>query len=325
MKRRIAISLLAAAVLMLAACGNRSETVPSTAGAEQTQEMQMQETAVPEAETQGGCQSPEPEYAGIYWQTWSEEIAGTVIDLNSYIVLNEDNTGYWIAQDVGTLTWNESQLILTVGATYDIALTQENDTVNLLVYEFQDDNGVWNPTVFEKIEELPAEMEEMLAKSYEADEELITLTFTSQYLGDVTDEKLQENIGTFVQSAERQTDGSVVVKMTAEQYANYLEMLRQGIRSAAQNMVANTHNNITDISFNDDFSEFQVTVKTDTLHRSDADLAYYMFTAYGRFYHYLTTYQYLTSGLEEGLEDWSVAFTYLDADGNILEGVYNPE
>ena len=90
-------------------------------------------------------------------------------------------------------------------------------------------------------------------------------------------------------------------------------------------MVANDHNNITDISYNDNFSEFQITVKTDTLYRSDADSAYYMFSAYGRFYHYLTTCQYLTYGLEEDLDDWSVDFTYLDADGNILEMDDSPE
>lgn len=114
---------------------------------------------------EGWPQSWEPEYTGIYWRTWQEEIAGTVIDMNSYIVLNEDSTGCWIGQDVGTLTWDESQITLTVGEAFDIALTQENDAVNLLVFEFQDDNGVWIPTVFEKIEELPAEIENMLAES----------------------------------------------------------------------------------------------------------------------------------------------------------------
>ena len=113
--------------------------------------------------------------------------------------------------------------------------------------------------------------------------------------------------------------------MTKEQYADYVDYIRFGIISVAQNMVANDHNNIADISYNDNFSEFQVTVKTDTLYRSDADSAYYMFTVYGRFYQYLTTYQYLTSGLEESLEDWSVIFAFLDADGNILEGDYTPE
>ena len=163
------------------------------------------------------------------------------------------------------------------------------------------------------------------SKTDEADEEMITLTLTPQYAPDISDEWLEANIGTYHQSFERQSDDSIVLKMTKEQYADYIDYIRSGIISVAQNMVANDHNNITDISFNDDFSEFQVTVKTDTLSRSDADSAYYMFTAYGRFYHYLTTYQYLTSGLEEGLEDWPVAFTYLDADGNILEGDYNPE
>ena len=162
-------------------------------------------------------------------------------------------------------------------------------------------------------------------KTAEADEEMITLTLTPQYASDISDEWLDANIGTYHQSFERQADDSIVLKMTKEQYADYIDYVRSDIISVAQNMVANDHNNITDISYNDNFSEFQVTVKTDTLYRSDADSAYYMFTAYGRFYHYLTTYQYLTSGLEEGLEDWSVAFTYLDANGNILERDYNPK
>ena len=162
-------------------------------------------------------------------------------------------------------------------------------------------------------------------KTVEADEQMITLTLTPQYAPNITDEWLEANIGTYHQSFERQSDDSIVLNMTAEQYTNYIEYIRSCIISVVQNMVANDHNNITDISFNDDFSEFQVTVKTDTLHQSDADSAYYMFTAYGRFYHYLTTCQYLTSGLEEGLEDWSVVFTFLGADGNILERDYNPK
>ena len=162
-------------------------------------------------------------------------------------------------------------------------------------------------------------------KTDEADEEMITLTLTPQYAPNITDEWLEANIGTYHQSFERQTDDSIVLKMTKEQYADYIDYIRSGIISVAQNMVANDHNNITDISYNDNFSEFQVTVKTDTLYRSDADSAYFMFTSYGRFYHYLTTCQYLTSGLEEGLEEWSVVFTYLDADGNILDEDYTPE
>ena len=162
------------------------------------------------------------------------------------------------------------------------------------------------------------------SKTTEPAEEMITLTLTPQYATNITDEWLNANIGTDYQSFERQADGSVVLKMTSEQYVNYIDYIRSGIISAAQNMVANDHNNITDISYNDNFSEFQITVKTDTLYPSDADSAY-VFTALGRFYHYLTTYQFLTSGLEADLEDYSVVVTYLDADGNILEEDYTPE
>ena len=158
-----------------------------------------------------------------------------------------------------------------------------------------------------------------------APEETITITLTPQYAPDTTDEWLEANIGTYHQSFERQADNSVVVKMTSEQYTNYIDYIRSGIISVAQNMVANDHNSITDISFNDNFSEFQVTVKTDTLYLSDATSAYYVFTAYGRFYHYLVNYQQLTSGLEEELEAYSIVVTLLDADGNILEEDYRPE
>jgi len=163
------------------------------------------------------------------------------------------------------------------------------------------------------------------SKTAEAAEEMITLTLTPEYASDITDEWLEANAGTAYQSFERQADDSIVLEMTAEQYANYIEMIRSRIISAARNMVANDRNNITDISFNDNFSEFQVTVKTDTLHRSDADSTYYTFTALGRFYQYLTTCQYLTTGLEDWLEDFSVAIRYLDADGSILEENYSPE
>ena len=84
---------------------------------------------------------------------------------------------------------------------------------------------------------------------------MITLTLTPEYARDITDERLDENIGTDYQSFERQADDSIVLKMTTEQYADYIDYIRSRIISVAQNMVANDRNNITDISFNDNFSE----------------------------------------------------------------------
>lgn len=154
MKRRIAIFLLVVALLMTAACANKSKADLPTIHTEPAPETQV---------TQVDSHADAPEYPGVYWRSWREEIAGTVIDMKSYIVLNADNTGYWIAQDVGILTWDESRLTLTIGEVYDIALTQENGTDTLLVYEFQDADGTWIPTVFEKIEKLPTEISELLS------------------------------------------------------------------------------------------------------------------------------------------------------------------
>ena len=78
-------------------------------------------------------------------------------------------------------------------------------------------------------------------KTATAAEEMITATLTPQYAPDITDEWLEANIGTYYQSFERQVDNSIILKMTTEQYANYLNYIRSGIISIAQNMVANDH------------------------------------------------------------------------------------
>lgn len=161
MKKRIAFFMLAAAMLVLAACGSKAVTTPSAAETEQTQETQVQEAQAAEATAQPTAPL---EYAGVYCQTWNEEIGGTVVEQHSYYVLNEDHTGYLFAQAVAGLTWDEGKLTENIGVTYDIALTQENGTVKLLVYQFQD-----KPSVFNKIEKLPAEIEAMLAEFIEGE------------------------------------------------------------------------------------------------------------------------------------------------------------
>lgn len=113
-----------------------------------------------EAEMETVCPSCAPEYPGVYRHAWREEIAGTVAEMNSYIVLNEDHSGYWIAQDVGMLTWEDGQLTLTVGAVCDMALTREGENVNLQVSD-----GGEAPTVFEKIEELPEQIQSLLVRN----------------------------------------------------------------------------------------------------------------------------------------------------------------
>lgn len=167
MKKIIAISLVALSMLMLAACGTKAATVSAAVETKPTQETVQVQATVPVPETQATeatapavTEAPKPEYPGVYMRTIREEIGGTVTERHSYIVLNEDHTGYSILQDIGALTWNEGQMTEAIGLSYNIALAQENSTVNLLVYEFQDAN----PTVYEKIEKLPADMEQLVAE-----------------------------------------------------------------------------------------------------------------------------------------------------------------
>lgn len=148
MKKKIALLFLAAALLMLAACGHKAEA-PAT---ETVPETQVQET-----------QAAPLEYAGIYRQPFRDEIAGRVVEGYSYIVLNEDHTGCWITQGVAALTWDEELLKTNVGEICRIELTQENGTVNLLVYPDPHYDDSRAPRVFEKTDKLPAEMEAMIA------------------------------------------------------------------------------------------------------------------------------------------------------------------
>lgn len=159
MKKSIAIVLLTLVMLMLAACGGKAATAP--AETQLTQETQAAETQATETQaTEATTQPAAPlEYAGIYCQTWSEEIGGTVAERKSYFILNPDHTGYLVFQAVGTLTWDENLITDNLGQTYPIALTQENGTVNLLVYEFQN-----TPSVYQKIDQLPDEINAAIAE-----------------------------------------------------------------------------------------------------------------------------------------------------------------
>lgn len=159
MKKRIAWILLAAAVLMLAACGHKNEPAPTAAETEQ-----VQETQAAEPETQATVPVPKPVCAGVYRKPWREEIAGKVVEGYSYIVLKEDHTGYWVAQAVATLTWDETQLKTTVGEVCNIELTQDNAAIKLLVYPDPRSSTAQTPDVYEKIEKLPAEIEAMIAE-----------------------------------------------------------------------------------------------------------------------------------------------------------------
>lgn len=105
-----------------------------------------------------------PEYEGVYEHRFREEIGGTVVDRGAYIILNEDHTGYWIVQAVGLLTWDETHLKQEIGIVNDFTLSQKDGKTVLTVYDFQDENGNWIPDEYVKIDELPADMAQLLAE-----------------------------------------------------------------------------------------------------------------------------------------------------------------
>lgn len=160
MKKQIAVFLFIAAMLTLAACGSKAATAPSTA--ETQQETQAPAAQATEAPTEAAAPVNEAVTAGVYRQLWKDEIGGKVTERYSYIVLNEDHTGYWVVQGAASLTWDEKQMKTTVGEICGIAATRENGSVNLLVYQDYNDPKV--PSVYEKIAQLPAEIEAIIAE-----------------------------------------------------------------------------------------------------------------------------------------------------------------
>ena len=93
----------------------------------------------------------------------------------------------------------------------------------------------------------------------------VTLTIPQEYVGDITQDQLNESVKEKgYKSATLNEDGSVTYVMTKQQHKEMLEAIRESIDNSLAEMVGSeTYPNITDISTNENYTNFTVTTKNE--------------------------------------------------------------
>ena len=109
----------------------------------------------------------------------------------------------------------------------------------------------------------------------------VTLNIPKDYVGDITQEKLDVSVKTKgYKLATLNSDGSVTYVMTKAQHKELMEEISQTIIQALSDMVGPLdYPDITDISANDDFTYFKITTTNSTpnLKESMSVLSMYMY------------------------------------------------
>ncbi len=98
--------------------------------------------------------TPRESIAGTYVHTYSEELEGEEITFQDYLILNEDHTGYGIAQDIVKITWDEAAIHTS---DRDIPYQYEEKTETIILSE----DGFRREFVFSG-EPVPDEIAEMI-------------------------------------------------------------------------------------------------------------------------------------------------------------------
>lgn len=134
----------------------------------------------------------------------------------------------------------------------------------------------------------------------------VSVTVPSDFVGETTQDELDEKAGDTYVSAKLNDDGSVTYKMTKNQHKEMLEGIVEGIDSSLQDMVDDDSYSFTSIKHNDDYTQFDVTISGAELNFSDsfATLAFYM---YGGLY-----------GIFSGHRADNVIVNFYDQDGNLI-------
>lgn len=95
----------------------------------------------------------------------------------------------------------------------------------------------------------------------------VTLTIPAEYVGDTTQEELDQDVAEGrIHSATINEDGSITYVMSKSQHKQLLSEIATGLNEALSDMVgSDDYPNITDIKANDDFTSFTVTTTSTEL------------------------------------------------------------
>lgn len=118
---------------------------------------------------------------------------------------------------------------------------------------------------------------------------------------------------TKIKSKTTNEDGSVTLVFDGDEYAKYLDEYKTQIKTALDEIANDTETfpNITKIDYNDDFSQFDVTLESGEVTLMDS-LSILMLYMYGYMYQIMT-------GNEAGSSN--IVVNYVDTSGNIIDTV----
>ena len=135
-----------------------------------------------------------------------------------------------------------------------------------------------------------------------------SITIPAELVGDeMTQEELDANAESSYISAKLNEDGSVTYKLTKQQHKAMLDDFVETMDQSIQEMLDSEDYAFTDIKYNDDYTQFDVTLSTDEVGFAEgfAALAFYV---YGGMY-----------GIFSGHTADNITVNYYDANGNLIE------
>ena len=124
---------------------------------------------------------------------------------------------------------------------------------------------------------------------------------------DTTQEALDEGAGDTYTSAKLNADGSVTYKMTKTQHKAMLDKVKESIDDSIQKMIEDTNYSISDVKYNDNMSEFNITLEGTELGFGDAFAAF-------AFYIYGGMYQIFS-----GKKSDKILVHFYDPSGNLID------
>ena len=135
----------------------------------------------------------------------------------------------------------------------------------------------------------------------------VSLNVPADLAQNITQEIIDAGIGTQYQAAFRNQDGSITYKMTKEQHQAMLEQLAVSFDNSLQEMIDNENYTISNITRNNDFTVFDISLDGAEPSVSDSFAAFSLYM-YGELY-----------GVFNGKRPEHVIVNYLDSNGNLID------
>ena len=135
----------------------------------------------------------------------------------------------------------------------------------------------------------------------------VSLNVPADLAKNIRQETIDAGIGTQYQAAFRDQDGSITYKMTKEQHQAMLEQLAVSFDNSLQEMIDDEKYTISNITRNNDFTVFDISLDGAEPTVSDSFAAFSLYM-YGELY-----------GVFNGNRPEHVIVNYLDSNGNLID------